>query len=222
MPSSAEPNFDSLGLARQIIDLNVEVDLEVRAGQYERAAALRDQREALQRQLSQFGDATVVQNVQRSLRPGVRAPVLYLLEQDESVVDAGLVHLIRNIPLPPRWILNGYSGSCRARTEKTPNADALDSIYFQAQLPVLSSRTLAKATKPMEWLAAAIEAAAREASPVVWIVEEPAYLAERGILEVVLQVLRVPSTQFVICLQAADAPFANSFTEIPGVTKLTA
>src|SRR3954451_21122648 len=62
MPSSADPNFDSLGLARQIIDLNAEVDREVRAEHYERAAELRDRREVLQRQLSRSGNPTVVQN----------------------------------------------------------------------------------------------------------------------------------------------------------------
>ena len=74
----------------------------------------------------------------------------------------------------------------------------------------------------MEWFAAAIHEAAREVSAVVWIVKEPAYLAERGILEVFLQVLRVPSTQFVVCLRETDAQFAASFSEIPGVTAMRA
>jgi hypothetical protein len=39
----------------------------VRAKRYERAAALRDQREELQRQLGQSGNPTVVQNVKRQL-----------------------------------------------------------------------------------------------------------------------------------------------------------
>jgi len=221
MPSSAEPNFDLLGLAKQIIDLNAQVDREVRARQYERAAELRDQREALQRQLGQSGNATVVQNVTRQLKFGLtRSPVLSLLEQEESVIDAGLLHLISSAPLPPRWILNGYSGSCRASIAKQLNVNSLDSVYFHAYLPVLSSTTFAKATKPMEWLAAAIREAARKASQVVWIVKEPAYLAERQILDVVLQVLRVPSTQFVVSLREVDAPFATSFAEIPGVTAL--
>jgi hypothetical protein len=223
MPSSAEPNFDSLGLATQIIDLNTEVYREVEAKQYERAAALRDQREALQQQLSQSGNQTVVQNVKRQLGPGLtRGPVLSLLEQEESAIDPGLLDLFRNAPLPPRWILNGYAGSCRATVAKLLNVDALDSVYFQAQLPVFSATTLSKATKPMEWLAAAIREAARETSPVIWIVKEPAYLAERGILDVLLQVLRVPSTQFVVCLPEADAPVAASFAEIPGVTAMRA
>ena len=91
MPSSAVPNFDSMALARQIIDLNAEVDREVQAKQYERAAALRDQRAALERQLNDFGNPTVAQNVKIALRSGLtRAPLLSLLEQVESAVDPQL------------------------------------------------------------------------------------------------------------------------------------
>jgi hypothetical protein len=54
------------------------------------------------------------------------------------------------------------------------------------------------------------------------IVNEPAYLAERGILDVVLQVLRIPSTQFVACLREADAFVATTFAELPGVTAMRA
>ena len=87
---------------------------------------------------------------------------------------------------------------------------------------MLSSSTLSQATQPTEWIAAAIREAARETAPVVWIVTEPAYLAAREVLAVVLQVLRVPSAQFVVCLREADAPLAASFTEIPGVTAMRA
>ncbi|HZZ41771.1 MAG TPA: hypothetical protein VFE58_02440 [Tepidisphaeraceae bacterium] len=220
MPSS-EPNFDLLGLVKQIVDLNAEFCREVAAKQYARAAALRDQREALQQQLNQSRNPIVAKNVQRLLQGGLtRAPILSLLEQDESAVDDRLLHLVRRDPLPPRWLLDGYGGSCRATVAKLLNVDALESNYFQAQLPVFSQTTLSKATKPMEWVAVAIREAAREMSPVVWIITEPAYLAERGILDVLLQLLRVPSTQFVICLGETDAPFAASFREISGVTAM--
>jgi hypothetical protein len=112
MPSSAETNFDPLALARRIIDLNAEVDREAGAGQYERAAHLRDQREGLERQLSEAGSATVVRNVKRGLRAGLtRAGVLSLLEQERSAIDVELLRHIRSAPVPPRWVLNGYAGS---------------------------------------------------------------------------------------------------------------
>jgi hypothetical protein len=74
----------------------------------------------------------------------------------------------------------------------------------------------------MEWLAAAIRETACATSPVVWIVQEPAYLTERGLLDVVSQVLRVQSTQFVVCLEEADTAFVARFAEIPAVSTITA
>jgi hypothetical protein len=223
MPSSAAPNFDSLALARQIIDLNVEVNREVEAKRYERAAALRDQRETLVRQLNDFGNPIVAQNVKIALRSGLtRAPVLSFLEQAESAVDLQLFQLISTATLPPRWLVHNGGGSCRATIAKRLRIDSLDSPYFQSQLPVFSSATLARATHPMEWLTAAIRETARATSPVVWIVQEPAYLAEHGLLDVVMQVLRVASTQFVVCLRERDAVFDSRFAEIPGVTVMRA
>ena len=71
-------------------------------------------------------------HVKRQLRLGPRRlPVLSLLEQEESLVDDELLSLFRSAPLPPRWILNGYSGSYRASAAKLLNVDALDWEYFR-------------------------------------------------------------------------------------------
>src|SRR5689334_20637448 len=115
MPSSAELNFDPVTLAKQIIDLNADVYRNVDAGKYELAAALRDQRELLQRRLDDIGSPTIVHNVKRMLRSGLsRAPVLSMLAEGESPVDAELFRRMSEAPLPPRWLLNESAASCRA------------------------------------------------------------------------------------------------------------
>jgi hypothetical protein len=47
-------------------------------------------------------------------------------------------------------------------------------------------------------------------------------LAERGLLDTVLQFLRMPSTQFVACLRTTDATLAPRFAEIPGASAMRA
>ncbi len=154
-------------------------------------------------------DSSLVQNV-----------ILSYLQQVESVVDPRLLQLIGTAMVPPRWVLHSFEGPCRAAVAKRLNVDSLYSPYFHAQIPVFSSATLAKATHPVEWLTAAIREAARASLPVVWIVEEPAYLAGRGLLDGLLQVLREPSTQFVVCLRKSDETFGPQFDEIPGVSTM--
>jgi hypothetical protein len=220
MSSSAIPNFDSVALGRQIIDLNAEVHREVNAKCYERAAALRDQREDLERQLNEFGNPIVARNVSRVLRSVTSTRSLNLLEQARSEVDAELLRLLSAAPLPPRWILNNFEGSCRASVATRLNIDALDSSYFQTRLPVVCAATLKRATHPTEWLTMTIREAARASSPIVWIVEDPAYLADRGVLNFLLSEFRLPHTHFVACLRPEDAAFASEIAEIPGASAM--
>lgn len=228
MASSAAPNFDPMALARQIIDLDAELHAEVMAARYERAAALRDQLEALKRQIENLGDPIVVQNTKNListawLPPGLtRGPLLSLLEQVESKLNPELLQLMSTAPLPPRWILHAAEGSCRATVGRRLNLDSLDSPYFQALLPVFNSATLGKATYPMEWFTAAVRETARATWRVIWIVQEPAFLDKLGLLDAITQFLSVPATQFVVHLQKSDEAFALRFGEIPGSSVIRA
>lgn len=57
---------------------------------------------------------------------------------------------------------------------------------------------------------------------VVWIVQEPIYFAELGLLDVVVRFLREPYTRFVVCLPTGDDALASRFTEMPNVSTIKA
>lgn len=150
------------------------------------------------------------------------APLLTLLEEAESAVDPELWRLMVDAPLRPRWLVHGIDSPCQATIAKRLNTESLDSTYFRARLPVFSSATFGRATIPAEWLNAAIRETARATGAVVWIVQEPIYFAELGLLDGVVCFLRESYTKFVVCLPAGDDALASRFAEIPNVSMMMA
>ncbi len=149
---------------------------------------------AVLEKLTAFGNATVAWNVKIVLRSGsLRNPIHGLLEQVESAVNSQRLQLIGTATVPLRWVPHSCDGACRATVANRLNIDSLHSPNFPAKIPVFSSATLATATHPAEWLPLAIREADRALSPVAWTVEEPAYLAGRGLLDGLLQVLAEPA-----------------------------
>jgi hypothetical protein len=217
--AASSPPFDSVAVGRQVIALQAEVDQLIRASDYERAATQRDRREALQRELAQRGDPIVARNVLAAVKSWhERAPLLQKLEKVDSTVDADLLRLFEASRLPPRWLLRGkHIGSCRATLAKRLETDSLASPFFRALLPVFGPATFGRATHPMEWLTAAIQETARSLIEVVWLVEDPLYLAKLGMLDLVLQVLSVPSVQFVVRAGEAERELLPRLTALPNV-----
>jgi hypothetical protein len=210
---------DPLVAARRIIELYAAMDREVLAGNYEFAAALRDERERLREGLKQAGEQRILRNLEvhtssRGL-PIIDGP----LQVRGGAVDAALAQALSAAPTSPiRWLLAGEDVPPVATLRQVLDTGSLNSDYYAARFPVLSYATMRQARIPGEWVSACQWDESHSLAPVIWTIANPDWLAGVGVLDPILERLAAADAQFVACVASADSAEAQRLASPPGTT----
>ncbi len=214
-------NAAPVDLARRILELNASVDREVHAAKYENAARLRDEREALERKLKETGNETLIRNIEIAVHRRLRiGPATEMLEPKEFPSDQTLLRTLASAPLPVRWVINGFQRELPGTLRQRLKAESLESKYYQARLPVISSTTLARATYFDEWLQGLADERGRNGVATIWICTDLFWLNTAGALALLLALLRNASFEFVACAGPDDAVIARRILRLPGVSEI--
>lgn len=215
----ARPNdLTPLDLARRIVELDAAMHREVHAERYQEAARLRDERVALEKELKKTGNETLIRTVEIAMHNWLRVgPVIQALEGKESPCDEILWRALVSAPLPVRWVVHGFPPQLSATVRKRLDTESLESKYYQATFPVISSTTLTRATHLDEWFRVLANERTRSCVAAIWICTDLFWLSTMGALDPLMGLLQDPSFEFVACIGPDDAVVAQRIIHLPAV-----
>jgi hypothetical protein len=207
-----------LVIAQRIRDLQNAIDSAVRAKEYQAAAWMLDERKDLEDELSKIGNETIRRNVEAVLHgmTGL-APMTDMLDPKSSDFDESLLGEVKSAPVPIRWVVHESETLLPGTLRKRVDTSSLQSPYFMAKFPIISSKSLHRATHVDEWLKALIREKARCGVPVVWICSDLFSLNTIGVIDTLLGLFQDRSFEFVACAGPQDDVIAQRIIHIPGV-----
>ena len=212
-------NVLALELAQRIIELDAAKDREVAARRYEVAAAVRDQREALEQALAKAGYATLLRNVQVALKGSFsRSPLIDRLEFGDTSIDERLVQRLTDAPLPVRWVIRNVDAASIGALKRRLDEASMLSPYYGARFPIFESAALNAAAHPAEWIRAATGETTRSKVKVIWILDKFWEIKKNDVSEKLLSQLREPSAEFAAFVGDADAAVLHEFTNAFTIT----
>jgi len=221
MPVRVPVDSATLDLASRIIALNDEVNRHVSAANYLLAANLRDEREALERELKRVGNPTLLRNVQLAIRhPTPSGGIWEQLEPNPKVVDEFLLQLLASQPVPVRWVITGLDSPLIGTLRKVLDVERLDSNYFRARFPSVSWNTLGQVRDIQSWVRAIEFETGRSPVPVVWVCGAIEWLEKTGLIERLLNRFRDPSTEFVIWTGKPVSATIRQFLDLPSCVEI--
>jgi len=222
MPEDSSGNQNPLELAHRVLELGAAVEREVKAANYELAAMLRDKREATENELKRIASPVLMRNLElASCKIRTRSPIIDdLFKPQESNVDESSIKRMASAPLPPRWVIYDCDELSIATLRRQFDTESIDSEYFDARFPVISSRTHARSAKFPAWISAAGIEAERCKAAVVWIYADLLWLSQVGLLDSELARCASILCQFVVCAKTEDAHVAKQFARLEQVTEI--
>ncbi|HEX5244380.1 MAG TPA: hypothetical protein VFW23_14045 [Tepidisphaeraceae bacterium] len=145
-----------------------------------------------------------------------------MLEPREFLSDETLWRTLASAPLPVRWVLHGFQEELPGTLRQRLHAESLESKYYQARFPIVSSTTLARATVFHEWFQALAHERFWSRVATIWICTDLFWLNMVGALDLLIGLLRDPSFEFVACADPDDAVVVRRLLRLSGVSEIQA
>jgi hypothetical protein len=182
---------------------------------------LRDEREALQNELKRSGNHTLIRNVDLVIRGDPQfAPLTDRLEPKDPVVDETVLQVVASAPVPIRWIIRNFDKPLIGALRKRLDTESLESAYYRAKFPVVSSSTLSPPTHIHEWIHDLTNERARSRVAIVWVCADFGWLGTLRVLDKLLSQFQDASFEFVACVKSGDTAVARSIVELPRVVEI--
>lgn len=204
-------------LAQRITELRAQMDLNVRAGLYETAARLRDERYALEQKLQSCGNPTLLRNIEIA-NSHSWSVIAKRLEPQETTVDQPLLRRLEDARLPVRWIIEKLSEAPVGTLRRRLNVESLESPYFRALFPVISPATIPASADMQVWIDVLINETSNAKTPIIWICTDLNWLAPTGVFERWREIFQRPDFEFVACVEDLGSPRTKQVIGFSNVT----